>query len=44
MKKVNFSKVLILLPLTIALGSCSGLKKMKDLASTAKYEATPKVL
>lgn len=44
MKKVNLSKVLILIPLTIALGSCSGLKKMKDLASNAKYEVTPNVL
>jgi tetratricopeptide (TPR) repeat protein len=44
MKKVNLSKVLILIPLTIALGSCSGLKKMKDLAANAKYEVTPKVL
>ncbi|HOK51527.1 MAG TPA: tetratricopeptide repeat protein [Bacteroidales bacterium] len=44
MKKVNLSKVLILIPLTIVLGSCSGLKKMKDLASNAKYEVTPNVL
>ncbi len=44
MKKVNFSKLFILSVLAIAVSSCSGLKKMKDLAATAKYEVTPSVL
>mgnify|MGYP001163287115 FL=1 len=44
MKKVYFSKIVILLSLAIAISSCSGLKKMKDQASTASYEVTPKVL
>jgi len=44
MKKVYFSKLAILLSLAIVVSSCAGLKKMKDLASSVKYEATPKVL
>ncbi len=44
MKKVILNKIIFLIPLSIVMFSCSGLKKMKDLASNAKYEATPKVL
>jgi tetratricopeptide (TPR) repeat protein len=44
MKKILFGKLAILLSLALVISSCSGLKKMKDQASTVKYEATPKVL
>ena len=44
MKKVFISKLVILLSFAIVVSSCAGLKKMKDLASSVKYEATPKVL
>ena len=44
MKKVYFSKLTILLSIAILLSSCGGIQKMRDLASSVKYEATPKVL
>jgi tetratricopeptide (TPR) repeat protein len=44
MKKVYFSKVLLLMSIAIVAVSCSGLKKMKDQAGEAKYEVTPPVL
>jgi tetratricopeptide (TPR) repeat protein len=44
MKKVYFSKLAILLSLAIVLSSCAGLQKMKDMASSVKYDATPKIL
>jgi len=44
MKKFYFSKLAIFLSFAIVISSCSGLKKMKDLAPSVKYEVTPKVL
>jgi Flp pilus assembly protein TadD len=44
MKKIQFSKLAILLSLALFLSSCAGLQKMKDKANTVKYDATPKVL
>jgi tetratricopeptide (TPR) repeat protein len=44
MKKVYFSKLAIILSIAIVASSCGGIKKMKDLANTVKYEVTPKVL
>jgi tetratricopeptide (TPR) repeat protein len=44
MKKIQFSKMALLLSLALAISSCAGLKKMQDQANTVKYEATPKVL
>jgi tetratricopeptide (TPR) repeat protein len=44
MKKYYFSKLAILLSLAIVISSCGGIKKMKDLANTVKYDVSPKVL
>jgi tetratricopeptide (TPR) repeat protein len=44
MKKFYFSKLAILISFAIVLSSCAGIQKMKDLANSVKYEATPKVL
>jgi tetratricopeptide (TPR) repeat protein len=44
MKKFYFSKLAIFLSFAIVISSCSGLKKMKDLAPSVKYEVSPKVL
>ncbi|HOT14330.1 MAG TPA: tetratricopeptide repeat protein [Bacteroidales bacterium] len=44
MRKVHYSKLAVLLSLAVVLGSCSGLKKMQEQASTTKFELTPKVL
>jgi tetratricopeptide (TPR) repeat protein len=44
MKKVYFSKLAIFMSLAIFISSCGGIKKMQELASTTKFEVTPKVL
>lgn len=44
MKKRQIFQLSFLFVAAIALSSCAGIKKMKDLANQVKYEATPKVL
>lgn len=44
MKKAYFSKLAVFFSAALVLSSCASLQKMKDLANTVKYDATPKVL
>jgi Flp pilus assembly protein TadD len=44
MKKANLSFLATFVAIAMFLGSCAGLKKMKDQASLVKFEAVPSVL